>query len=72
MHKACLSGAGIGRLVELSAAPYMQEGRLVAIPADWSFGAMPIHAVYPSRKNIPFKVRAFVNFVRTTMRAGNR
>jgi DNA-binding transcriptional LysR family regulator len=68
MHEACLSGGGIGRLLELSARPYVRTGDLELLLSDWSFGALPIHALYPNRKSIPAKVHAFVNFVRSIVR----
>lgn len=69
MHEACLSGAGICRLLELAARQQLAAGLLKAVLPDWSLGSLPIHAVYPSRKSAPAKVRAFVNFARSVAKA---
>jgi LysR family transcriptional regulator for bpeEF and oprC len=68
MHEACLSGAGISRMVELAARPFIAAGDLQLVLADWSFGTLPIHAVFPTRKSVPAKVRVFVNFLRTVLK----
>jgi DNA-binding transcriptional LysR family regulator len=39
---------------------------------DWSLGHVGIHAVYPHRRFIPAKVRAFVDFLRTALGDGGR
>jgi LysR family transcriptional regulator, regulator for bpeEF and oprC len=72
MHEACLSGAGISRMVELAARPYIAAGHLQPVLTDWSFGTLAIHAVFPNRKSVPAKVRAFVNFVRTVLKQEER
>jgi LysR family transcriptional regulator, regulator for bpeEF and oprC len=63
MHEACLAGGGICRLAEFSVRGRLQRGELVAVLSDWSLGELPIHAVFPGRKDIPAKVSAFVRFV---------
>jgi DNA-binding transcriptional LysR family regulator len=68
MHEACLGAAGISRMVEISIRPYLASGSLRVVLEDWSFGELPVSAVFPSRKNIPTKVRAFVNFLRSILR----
>jgi DNA-binding transcriptional LysR family regulator len=68
MHEACLSGAGISRMVELSVRPYLASGDLQLVLADWSFSALPIYAIFPNRKSVPAKVRVFVDFVRKVLK----
>jgi DNA-binding transcriptional LysR family regulator len=69
MHEACLGGAGISRMVEVSIRPYIASGDLRVVLPDWTFGSLPIHAVFPNRRNVPAKVRAFVNFLRAILQA---
>ena len=68
MHEACLSGAGMGRLLDFTVHQQLKDGTLERVLPDWSFGEFPIHAVYPDRKNIPARVRAFAHFVREIIR----
>ena len=68
MHEACLSGAGVARLLEVSARRQIKSGALQVLLPDWSMAPLAIHAVYPSRENIPEKARAFVAFVRSVLK----
>jgi DNA-binding transcriptional LysR family regulator len=68
MHEACLSGAGIARLMEISVRRQIKSGALRVLLPEWSMAPLPIHAVYPSRQNVPGRVRAFVGFVRAILK----
>lgn len=68
MHEACLGGAGISRMVEISVRPFIVSGDLKIVLPDWLFESLPIHAVFPSRKNVPAKVRAFISFLRAILK----
>ena len=35
--------------------------------SDWSLGELPIHAVFPSRADVPAKARATVEFVENAL-----
>jgi DNA-binding transcriptional LysR family regulator len=59
---AALGGVGITRAYDLAVNSYLADGRLEAVLPDWSCGREPIHAVFPSRRNVPAKVRAFLEF----------
>jgi LysR family transcriptional regulator for bpeEF and oprC len=67
MHEACLGGAGISRMVEVSVRPFLVSGHLKRVLPDWSFGPLPIHAMFPSRKGVPAKVRVLVDFLRSVL-----
>lgn len=62
MLNACLAGAGIAQVMALGIADLMREGRLIELFPDWPDEAFPLHAVYPSRRYVPAKVRAFISF----------
>lgn len=68
MHEACLGGAGISRMVEISVRPFIVSGDLKIVLPDWLFGSLPIYAVFPSGKNVPAKVRAFINYLRAILK----
>lgn len=46
--------------------------RLEPLLLQWSLGHRGVYAVYPHRRFVPGKVRAFVDFLRTTLGDGSR
>src|SRR5262245_51675292 len=46
--------------------------RLEPVLLEWSLGHRGIYAVYPHRRFVPAKVRAFVDFLRAAVGDGNR
>ncbi|MBI1904852.1 MAG: LysR family transcriptional regulator [Rhodocyclales bacterium] len=57
------AGSGVAHVPDFLAAPYLQSGRLVSLLDDWSFRALPIHAVYPTRRHLSARVQAMVAFL---------
>lgn len=62
MLEACLAGAGIAQVMALGVQDLLQSGQLVELFPDWPDETFPLHAVYPSRRHPPAKVRAFLDF----------
>ncbi len=61
--RAALDGAGIcGQPLSL-AAPYLRDGRLVRVLAPWTMGRYTTYAALPSRKFMPARTRAFLEFL---------
>jgi LysR family transcriptional regulator, regulator for bpeEF and oprC len=60
---SAVGGVGIAQIYEIAARPHIDEGRLEAILTDWSCGRKAVYAVIPSRRNVPTKVRVFLDFV---------
>jgi DNA-binding transcriptional LysR family regulator len=60
-----LAARGMGVLMEpdFVVAPYVRAGTLVTLLDGYAAAAIPIHAVYPSRRHLSAKVRTFVDFV---------
>jgi len=58
------SGAGMSVLDAFSAAEGMRTGRLVRLLPEWSLPDAGVHAVYPSGRLVPGKVRSFIDFYR--------
>lgn len=50
------------------ARPHLEAGRVVRVLADYESERLPIYAVYPNRKHLSAKVRAFVAFFSEWMR----
>ncbi|HTJ84241.1 MAG TPA: LysR family transcriptional regulator [Polyangiaceae bacterium] len=46
--------------------------RLEPVLLDWSLGHRGVHAVYPHRRFVPAKVRAFVDYLRAALGDGTR
>lgn len=57
------TGAGISALPDIFASPSMAEGRLVRILPEWRLPPATMRAVFPSRKLMPRKTRAFLDAV---------
>ena len=63
LARAAAEGLGICCEPDFMVADDIAAGRLVPILADYRPPAAPIHAVYPSRRHLSAKVRAFVDFL---------
>ena len=64
-----LGGRGIAHAADFLALPHLAAGRLVPLlPAYAVDERTPIHAVYPQRRHLPAKVRAFIDFLATALR----
>ena len=57
------AGAGITQAPDFIVAADVRAGRLVPLLADYSSPAIPINAVYPSRRHLSAKVRVFVDYI---------
>lgn len=57
-----MSGLGVATVPDIYAAMPLRLGGLVRILPDFDSGTRPIHAVYPSRRQLAPKVSAFVDF----------
>lgn len=63
LHSTCLGGAGIAQIIELGAERWLADGKLVEIFPGWSDERFPLYALYPSRRLLPPKTQAFLEFV---------
>ena len=62
---ACEAGLGLFQSLEVGLAPWFDSGRLVRVLDDWAEERFPLYALYPSRRNAPAKLRAFLDFIET-------
>ena len=60
---AAVAGVGIAYEPEFILGPDLKAGRLVPILTSYTAPLGPIYAVYPSRRYLSAKVRAFVDFL---------
>ncbi|MEO8837915.1 MAG: substrate binding domain-containing protein, partial [Herbaspirillum sp.] len=57
-----LNGAGCSQVEACSVRSDLKSGALVRVLDDWLLPRGGIYAVYPSARNVPTKVRAFIDF----------
>jgi DNA-binding transcriptional LysR family regulator len=70
--RAGLDGLGIVQLPEVLVAPYVADGRLIPVLADWSPQGADFVLFYSSRRHVPVKLRAFIDFLRRESKHGLR
>ena len=68
VRMAC-TGVGIAASSDLFAAPYVQNGELVRVLPDWSMPSVTGWAVFPGRRLMPAKTRAFLDLLESTCSA---
>lgn len=61
--EAGLAGAGLVQLHTYMAEPHLKSGALVQVLGDYAVDGPPISVLFPSSKQLPLKVRAFIDFV---------
>jgi len=57
-------GAGMSVLDQFNAQLGIDTGRLVRVLPEWTLPAGGVYAVYPAAKQVPAKVRSFIDFYR--------
>jgi DNA-binding transcriptional LysR family regulator len=62
--RAALDGVGIVQLPEASVSTLVSEGKLVPLLADWSPKWAGFVLFYSSRRHVPVKLRALVDFLK--------
>jgi DNA-binding transcriptional LysR family regulator len=61
--QAALRGAGVARLPEFLVARSLADGRLRRVLPDYPDASTPIYLVYPQRRHLPPRDRAFRDFM---------
>jgi LysR family transcriptional regulator, regulator for bpeEF and oprC len=69
MVDSVLAGVGVAQIYDVVAHHCIVDGSLEPLLKDWSYTRQPVYAVIPSRRNVPAKVRAFVDFARSLVLA---
>ncbi|TCN33190.1 LysR family transcriptional regulator [Sinorhizobium americanum] len=63
VHRATLAGSGLAVLSHILACPDIEAGRLVNVMPEFPPTRLPINVVYPSRRNMPLRVRTVLDFL---------
>ncbi|ELY2665661.1 LysR family transcriptional regulator [Cronobacter sakazakii] len=61
IRTAALMGLGIGFLPSFMVQNDIQQGRLIHVLPEARGENVPIHAIYPNRRHLPVRVRAFID-----------
>jgi len=62
LFTAAISGAGVAALPRFQATPHFESGALVHLLPDWIFGRYTVYVALPTRKLMPARIRAFLDF----------
>ncbi len=60
---AVLKGMGVTVLTDYIAKPFFESGELVHIMPSVKLGALPLSLLYPRNKQLPSRVRKFIDFI---------
>lgn len=63
LYSAALAGLGVTGLPTFMAASALREGRLVHLLPEWHGGALQLYAAMPTRKHVPTRTRALIDFL---------
>lgn len=63
LRSAALSGLGIVVAPTWLFADEIHDGQLKCLLQPWPIAAMPVHLVYPAKRFLPTRTRAFIDFV---------
>jgi DNA-binding transcriptional LysR family regulator len=69
MREALVAGLGIGLMHRKLFDPLLAGQRLEYVLPEWRYAPHQVHAVYPSNRYIPLKVRRFVDGLATYLQA---
>ena len=61
--RAALDGLGVAVMARLLAAPYLASGALVHVLPDWLHSRYTVYAALPTRRLMPARTKAFLDFV---------
>lgn len=62
LFAAAVAGAGIAALPRFPASNYFESGALMHVLPEWIFGRYTVFVALPTRKLMPARTRAFVDF----------
>lgn len=65
------AGAGLAWRSMWEVGEDLQAGRLVSVLDDWAAPPVGIYAVFPERRHLPLKVRAFIDLLKDAYRQKN-
>jgi DNA-binding transcriptional LysR family regulator len=67
--RAALDGVGVLYTALGYVGPEIKAGRLVTLLEDWRIRSAAFFLYYPSRRQVPLALQAFITFLRENLRA---
>lgn len=61
--EAAIAGIGLVQLTTYQAADAIRDGKLVTVLRAFECANTPVNLIYPSKRSVPLKLRAFLDFV---------
>lgn len=71
-HRLILNGVGIGMSSGYLCGPQIVAGKLVRLFPEWTLPSVEVNAVFPSKRELSPRVRAFVDYMRENCREGHQ
>lgn len=65
--EACLADVGLGMFLSYQVAPYLADGRLEVVLADYEPPPRPVSVVYPHARLLPARTRTFVEWIKAEL-----
>jgi DNA-binding transcriptional LysR family regulator len=59
----CIAGGGVAQVFDLDLNHLLKNGRLINLFPDWSDELFPLYLYHTSRRNVPLKLRTFIDFI---------
>jgi DNA-binding transcriptional LysR family regulator len=72
LFTAAISGAGVAALPRFPATDHFESGALVQLLPDWIFGRYTVYVALPTRKLMPARIRAFLDFASELLPSADR
>jgi DNA-binding transcriptional LysR family regulator len=60
---ACIAGCGVAQVFDLDINQLLKSGRLTNLFPDWSDELFPLYLYHTSHRNVPLKLRTFIDFI---------
>jgi DNA-binding transcriptional LysR family regulator len=60
---ACLAGLGIAQMPTTCIKELIEQGEIITVLPNYQAAPIPLHLMYPNKKNLPLRVRLFMDWV---------
>ncbi|CAI1141828.1 D-malate degradation protein R [Serratia quinivorans] len=67
---AALNGLGVVTTYRFLVEEYLSSGQMVELFSDWSIQRIPVHIAWPENRQLPSKVRIFIEWARNLFNQG--
>jgi DNA-binding transcriptional LysR family regulator len=67
LRDLAIQGAGLAVLPPFIASEAVRDGKLLPVLKDWYFDSVPAHFVMPNQKDVPLRIKKFMEHVRSQL-----